>query len=52
MEGVEQTKAKYTHSRIQQETPLNINLNINKDRQDYTIGTGYVEGTCGRGEGE
>jgi hypothetical protein len=31
---------------IHRETPLNINLNINNERQDYKIGT--VGGTSGR----
>jgi hypothetical protein len=26
-----------------QETPLNINLEINNERQDHKIGTAYVE---------
>jgi hypothetical protein len=33
MEGVERTKVKYTHSGVHREIPLNINLNINKERQ-------------------
>jgi hypothetical protein len=39
MEGVEQTKVKYTHSGDILGNPLNINLDINNERQDYKIGT-------------
>jgi hypothetical protein len=40
MEGAEWTKVKYIHSRIPWETPLNIDLDTNKERQDCKIGTG------------
>jgi hypothetical protein len=43
MAGVEGT-VKYTHSRDRLTNPLNINLNINNERQDYTTDTVYV---CG-----
>jgi hypothetical protein len=42
---------KYTHRRDTRETPLNIDLNINNERQDCKIGT--VGGsTGGVNEGE
>jgi hypothetical protein len=34
MEGVGQTKLKYAYSRDTLETPLDINLNINNEKQD------------------
>jgi hypothetical protein len=37
---------------IHRETPLNINLNINNERQDYKIGTVCVGCTSRRGKGE
>jgi hypothetical protein len=51
MEGIEWTKIKYTHSR---DTSLNINLNINNERQDCKICTVYlyVGDTSRRREGE
>jgi hypothetical protein len=44
MEGVEQTKVKYTHSRDTLRKPLNIDLEINNERQACKIGT-----VCGGG---
>jgi hypothetical protein len=54
MEGGKRTKVKYTHSGIHWETPLNINLNINNERQDCKVGIVYVcwGGTSEREEGE
>jgi hypothetical protein len=40
MEGVEWTTVKYTQQGyIEKQTPLNINLNINNEKQGYKIGT-------------
>jgi hypothetical protein len=39
MEGVELTKESTLIVEIHQETPLNIDLGINKERQDCKIGT-------------
>jgi hypothetical protein len=39
MERLGQTKVTYTHSRDALRNPLNIDLNINNERQDYKIGT-------------
>jgi hypothetical protein len=39
MEGVEQTKVKYTSAGIHWNTPLNLNLDINNERQECKIGT-------------
>jgi hypothetical protein len=39
MKGVALTKVKYTHGGILQETPLNIDLEINKETRDYKTGT-------------
>jgi hypothetical protein len=38
--------------RVHSETPLNINLNITNEKQDYKIGTVYVGGYWGQREGE
>jgi hypothetical protein len=43
MEGVEQTKVKYTHSRDTLKNPF-IDLEIKNERQDCKIGTVYGEG--------
>jgi hypothetical protein len=52
MEALELTKVKYTHSGDNiEKPPLNIDLEINNERQDCKIGTVWT-GTCGRGEGE
>jgi hypothetical protein len=40
MEGIEQTKVKYTHIGIHQETSLNMDLDINNERQDCKIDMG------------
>jgi hypothetical protein len=50
MEGVELTKVKYTHSGDTSRNPLNINVDINNERQDCEIGT--VGEMSGRGECE
>jgi hypothetical protein len=44
MEGVEQTKKKYNQVRIHREAPLNTDIEVYKERQDYKIGT-----VCGWG---
>jgi hypothetical protein len=44
MERVEWTKIKYIHSGATNRNPLNINLNINNENQDYKMGT--VGGGC------
>jgi hypothetical protein len=46
MEGVEQTKVKYTHSEYTSRNPLNIDLEIINERQDCNIDR--VGSTCGR----
>jgi hypothetical protein len=43
MEGVEWNKVKKTHSGDTSTNPLNIDLEINNERQDSKIGT-----VCGR----
>jgi hypothetical protein len=50
MEGVEWTKVKHTHSGHALRHPLNINLNINNEKQDCKIGTVCGRYECG-GEG-
>jgi hypothetical protein len=47
MERVEHSKVKYTHSRETLRNPLNIDLNINNERQDCKIDTVWGS-TCGR----
>jgi hypothetical protein len=47
MEGVEWTKVKYTQVGIHQETPWNIDLEINHEIQDCEIGTVCVGGGVG-----
>jgi hypothetical protein len=47
MEGVEQSKVKYTHSR----DTVNIDLEINNEKQDCNIGTVYVRVLVGGGGG-
>jgi hypothetical protein len=45
MEEVEWTNVKHTHNEdTVRHTPLNINLNINNERQDCKIGTVCVWG--------
>jgi hypothetical protein len=51
MERLGQTKVTYTHSRDALRNPLNIDLNINNERQDYKIGTVWGN-TCEMGEGK
>jgi hypothetical protein len=50
MEGVEQTKVKYTHSRETLRNLFEHQLDINNKRQDCKIST--VRGIYGKGEGE
>jgi hypothetical protein len=45
MEGVELTKAKYTHSGDTLRNPLNIDFGLNNQRQNYKTGSmcgGYL----------
>jgi hypothetical protein len=49
MEGVEWIKIKFTHSIDTLINPLNINLNINNERQNSKIGTVYGRVLVGGG---
>lgn len=44
MVGVERNVVKYSQAGLHGETPLNIDLVINYERQDCKTGTVYVEG--------
>jgi hypothetical protein len=48
MEWVAQNKVKCTHKEHTLRNPLNINLNINKERQECEVGTVCVYGGISR----